>query len=250
MKVLLSLQVIDLQIEKCVAREAEIPKQKNKFEIYRKRMQAELKERNEAFQRFLLEQKECEGEIEQKQTQIARYEQQLNVIKKNEEYQALLHEIDLAVNKTLALAGRDEPRDFIDILFVHERVLPLAGLTWSAVGKDPGFTPLSLIELLKRRGRHRPAEMERLNLAVPYDPITSKEQWLRALEDAEEFARSRPTDELGCLYYSPDLGRFTVPLPEVGLAAQGLVVHFGAPGGVLPRVPDDGFTGAPNRPEG
>ncbi len=148
----------------------------------------------------------------------------------------LLHEIDLAVNKTLALAGRDEPRDFLDILFVHERVLPLSGLTWAAVGKDPGFTPLSLIELLKRRGRHRPAEMERLNLAVPYDPITSKEQWLRALENAEEFARSRPTDELGCLYYSPDLGRFTLPLPGVGLEAQGLVVHFGAPGGVLPRV--------------
>ena len=31
----------------------------------------------------------------QKQEQIARYQQQLNIIKKNEEYQALLHEIDL-----------------------------------------------------------------------------------------------------------------------------------------------------------
>jgi hypothetical protein len=28
----------------------------------------------------------------------------------------LLHDIDLAINKTLALAGRDEPRDFVDIL--------------------------------------------------------------------------------------------------------------------------------------
>ena len=26
----------------------------------------------------------------------------------------LLHEVDLAINKTLALAGRDEPRDFVD----------------------------------------------------------------------------------------------------------------------------------------
>ena len=31
----------------------------------------------------------------------------------------LLHPVDLAVNKVLALAGRDEPRDFVDILFVH-----------------------------------------------------------------------------------------------------------------------------------
>jgi hypothetical protein len=47
----------------------------------------------------------------------------------------LLHPVDLAVNKVLALAGRDEARDFVDTLFVHERVLPLAGLCWAAVGK-------------------------------------------------------------------------------------------------------------------
>ena len=69
----------------------------------------------------------------------------------------LLHPVDLAVNKVLALAGRDEARDFVDTLFVHQRVLSLAGLCWAAVGKDPGFTPLSLLELLKRRGRHRGA---------------------------------------------------------------------------------------------
>ena len=36
----------------------------------------------------------------------------------------LLHEVDLAVNKALALAGRDEPRDLVDVLFVHDRILP------------------------------------------------------------------------------------------------------------------------------
>jgi hypothetical protein len=44
----------------------------------------------------------------------------------------LLHPIDLAVNKVLALAGRDEPRDFVDILFVHKTVLQLGGLNWAA----------------------------------------------------------------------------------------------------------------------
>ena len=29
----------------------------------------------------------------------------------------------------------------------------LAGLCWAPAGKDPGFTPLSLLKLLKRRGR-------------------------------------------------------------------------------------------------
>ena len=64
----------------------------------------------------------------------------------------LLHPVDLAVNKVLALAGRDEARDYVDILFVHERVLRLSALCWAAAGKDPGLTPLSLLELLKRRG--------------------------------------------------------------------------------------------------
>ena len=81
----------------------------------------------------------------------------------------LLHPVDLAVNKTLALAGRDEPRDYADILFIHERILPLGALCWAAAGKDPGFTPLSLLELLRRRGRHRPEDMARLALAGPTD---------------------------------------------------------------------------------
>jgi hypothetical protein len=36
----------------------------------------------------------------------------------------LLHPVDLAVNKVLALAGRDEPRDFVDMRFVHRRMRP------------------------------------------------------------------------------------------------------------------------------
>lgn len=62
----------------------------------------------------------------------------------------LLHPVDLTVNKVLALAGRDEPRDVLDVLHLHGLVLPLGALCWAACGKDPGFTPLSLLELLRR----------------------------------------------------------------------------------------------------
>ncbi|MDX1579094.1 MAG: hypothetical protein R3266_11440 [Gemmatimonadota bacterium] len=148
----------------------------------------------------------------------------------------LLHPLDLATNKTLALAGRDEPRDYVDMLYLHERVLPLSGLVWAAVGKDPGFTPLSLLELLKRRGRHRAEEIERLRLAEPFDPVASKETWLAALEEADAFARSRPTEEVGCLYYSAAGERFVVPKPDTPLPRQGVTPHFGSPGGVLPQV--------------
>ena len=149
----------------------------------------------------------------------------------------LLHPVDLAINKALALSGRDEPRDFVDILFVHGRVLPLGGLCWAAVGKDPGFTPLSLLELLKRRGRYRPEEFARLDLAEPFDLVAAKRTWLAALADAESFITSRPPDEIGCLYWSDGQGTFVMPTPDE-VSSGGAVRHFGAPGGVLPRVSD------------
>lgn len=150
----------------------------------------------------------------------------------------LLHPVDLAANKVLALAGRDEPRDFVDILYVHERVLPLGALCWAAVGKDPGFTPLSLLELLKRRGRYRPEDFTRLNLVAPFDLTEAKATWLAALEAAEGFIRERPPDESGALYYSIALSRFVVPRAQPDLADQGIVLHYGTPGGVLPRMAD------------
>ena len=150
----------------------------------------------------------------------------------------LLHPIDLAINKALALAGRDEPRDFVDILFVHDRVLRLAGLNWAAVGKDPGFTPLSLLELLKRRGRYRPEDFDRLQLASAFDVPRAKQTWLAALAEAEAFARARPPEEIGCLYYSARQEAFVMPRTDASLADQGVAPHYGAPGGVLPRLTD------------
>ena len=152
----------------------------------------------------------------------------------------LLHGVDLAINKVLALAGRDEARDFVDILYAHEHVLPLGAMVWAAVGKDPGFTPASLVEQLKRRGRYQPEEIDRLALAAPFDPIESKDAWRKALTDADNFIRSRPHDEVGCLYHSPSLDRFAAPCPEPSLQEQGLVTHFGQPGGILPRVAEAG----------
>lgn len=153
----------------------------------------------------------------------------------------LLHPVDLAVNKALALAGRDEVRDFVDILYVVDRILPLGALVWAAVGKDPGFTPLSLLEQLKRRGRHRPEDVARLDLAAPFDLVEAKGQWLAALEEAEYFVSSRPAEEVGCLYWSAARGHFEAPRAGVDLETQGLAVHHGRPEGVLPRPADQGL---------
>lgn len=158
-------------------------------------------------------------------------------VMRSEAYGYQLHPIDLATNKVLALAGRDEPRDLLDTVYFHQQVLELGPLVWAAVGKDPGFSPLSLLELLRRRGRVRPEDLARLHLAEPVDLQALKAAWLAALDGAETFVRSRPPDEVGCLYYAPDLKRFVDPNRH-GLGP--VVPHFGRPGGVLPRILESG----------
>lgn len=147
----------------------------------------------------------------------------------------LLHPVDLAINKMLALAGRDEPRDFVDILFAHETILPVGALCWAAVGKDPGFTPLSLLELLKRRGRYRPEDFARLELVAAFDVVAAKSIWLAALSGADAFIRSRPPTEVGCLYWSAARQGFVMPTREDDDAGA-VRPHWGVPLGVLPQL--------------
>ncbi len=147
----------------------------------------------------------------------------------------LLHPVDLAINKVLALAGRDEPRDYVDMLFAHRTILPLGALCWAAAGKDPGFTPLSLLELLKRRGRYRPEDFERLEMIAPFNLIEAKSTWLAALADADAFIRSRPPTEIGCLYWSAEREQFVAPT-HTDDERKTVTPHRGAPGGVLPQL--------------
>ena len=141
-----------------------------------------------------------------------------------------LNPIDLAINKLLALVGRDEPRDYLDI---HEamRTLPLGALCWAAAGKDPGFTPSMLLALLRRRSKYRPEDFARLDLVEPVDLPDLKSRWLAALEDAERFFSTRDPDEIGCLYYAPARKKFVQPAP-----GDEVVPHFRRPGGVLPEI--------------
>lgn len=147
-----------------------------------------------------------------------------------------LHPIDLAINKVLALVGRDEPRDFLDAMEAHRTLLPLGALLWAASGKDPGFTPLSLLALLQRRGKYRPEDFARLHLRTQPDLPSLKVEWLDALSTAEVFVRNRSAEQLGCLYYSPARHAFVGTLDEV--QTPDVVPHYGRPGGVLPAFRD------------
>ena len=159
----------------------------------------------------------------------------------------VLHPVDLALNKLLALVGRDEARDFLDVLAVIENTLSLGALCWAAAGKDPGFTPQTLLDLLRRRGRIRNEDLERLHLTVMPELTELKQRWLAALDEADSFISSRPAQEVGCLYWSRDEQRFV----DRDLDRDGVVPHFGRPGGVLPSLAEEaaggGLSGADER---
>ena len=148
-----------------------------------------------------------------------------------------LHPIDLSINKVLALAGRDEPRDFLDVLFVHRNFLSFGSLCWAAVGKDPGYGPEMLVEMLARKGRYREEDFASLELVAKPNLAELKRTWLEALEGARQLVKDLPAEDAGCLYWSPIERKFVTPSG----GTTGLIRHFGCVGGILPQVGEPAF---------
>jgi len=103
-----------------------------------------------------------------------------------------LHLFDIATNKALALSARTETRDYVDIVELH-KTFPLPAICWAACGKDPGFSPLSLIKWMKRFARVDPAKLEEIQ-ARALDPMALKMAWLE-MSDAAEAEMIRLADE-------------------------------------------------------
>jgi hypothetical protein len=94
-----------------------------------------------------------------------------------------LHVADLATNKALAAAGRNEPRDVLDLLFIHDRHLPLGAVIWAAVAKDPGFSPERLIAEIRRNTRYRNDDFADLDIVEKVDAGVVSPRLREALVD-------------------------------------------------------------------
>jgi hypothetical protein len=95
-----------------------------------------------------------------------------------------LHLFDIATNKALALSARSETRDYIDMIELH-RKYPLASICWAACGKDPGFTPHSLLKMMRRFAKIDPARVQEIQ-ARNLDPVELKETWIQMSAEAGE----------------------------------------------------------------
>lgn len=145
-----------------------------------------------------------------------------------------LHDADAAINKLLALAGRTEIRDYVDVLHLHATYLPLGALAWAACGKDPGFTAEFLLDQCGRHTAYTQGDLDRLELNGRLDIRALKRQWLAAATQGRLLVNNLPPEEIGCLYLDA-AGCPVAPDPSAaGFAA--LLRHVGCVCGAWPSV--------------
>lgn len=157
----------------------------------------------------------------------------------HEDLGLVLHPFDLATNKVLALVGRLEIRDWIDVITCHEQIQPLGYLAWAACGKDPGFSPLTILEQAGRSGRYTTAELEGLSFEGPFPDLADLlRKWHLMLTEAREIVAILPPEQVGtCVLqrksnlYRGDPARLTQ-----ALAADDLVFHVGSIRGAYPQI--------------
>ena len=119
---------------------------------------------------------------------------------KDDQFGYVLHMVDLAVNKFMAAASRREPRDIVDLVTVHERVLPLGAIVWAAVNIAPGYTPEGLIGEVRRNARYPADELRQIAAEPPIDPGATMRKLRTALDEAEQFVAVMPSDKAGMLF--------------------------------------------------
>jgi len=119
---------------------------------------------------------------------------------KDDTFGYVLHPVDLAMNKTMAAAGRREVRDVVDLVTIHEAILPLGALIWAAVEKSPGFTPEGLIAEIRRNVHYPAADWRALIMSQPIDPVDISARLRKALDEAEAFVTRMPTSKMGLLF--------------------------------------------------
>ena len=150
-----------------------------------------------------------------------------------------LHPFDLATNKLLAMIGRREVRDWVDLLQCDAEVQPLGYLAWAAAGKDPGFTPAAILEHVARTARFSAEEIAELDFAgAGPEPAELARRWHRALDRAPEIIEALPSGEVGTcvLLDAQELCRLPASDLSEALNEKRLRFRTGSIRGALPTI--------------
>jgi hypothetical protein len=125
----------------------------------------------------------------------------------------LIHPIDLATNKVMAAAGRRNAGDAVDLVTIHDHILPLGAVIWAAVDKAPGYTPEGLIAEIRRSAvRYREADLRAVPSNDMIDPKIFHGRLRAILDEAEVFVSRMPTEKMGLLFLKD--GQVVQPDPD------------------------------------
>jgi nucleotidyltransferase AbiEii toxin of type IV toxin-antitoxin system len=145
----------------------------------------------------------------------------------------VLHPADLATNKASAAANRREPRDIIDLLTIHEQILPLGATVSAAVGRFPGQSPEEMLADINRHSRFTAEDFRVLSTAEPIDAAGVYRRIRKMVGEAELFVSQVPSDAVGVLFLQSG-----VPVePDLDRLEQ-YERRSGAVGGVWPSSPE------------
>ena len=127
------------------------------------------------------------------------------------------------------MAARAETRDLVDLVSHASGIVPLHSVVWAASAKDAGFTPLSLLEWMRRNARIDAPVLKEMGVSLAATEL--KNRWLELAELTEVRINEAAHDGLepGVVFTDLDgaISWYT---------QSGAVAHHAKLGGVFPKI--------------
>ena len=129
--------------------------------------------------------------------------------------------------KVLALVGRAEVRDWVDLIHCHDHLQPFGYLVWATCGKDPGLSPEFIVEQAARSAHYSKVELDTLAYDGQQPDIANLSQtWRRMLQEAREIIQYLPEEKVGSCILDTTGTLFNESAMNLQNAIQRNSVHY------------------------
>jgi hypothetical protein len=99
----------------------------------------------------------------------------------------------------------------VDLVTIHETILPLGAVICAAVGRFPGLSPEEMLAEIRRHSRFSAEEFRVLATSQPIDESDLHRRVRAMIENAERYVAQIPSDDVGLVFL--DSGKAIQPAP-------------------------------------